>query len=49
MITAAAGAVGLATLDIAKNVYNAEVIGAVGGPDKCRFIENLGAKSVDYK
>lgn len=49
LITAAAGAVGLAALDIAKNVYNAEVIGAVGGPDKCKLIESLGAKAVDYK
>lgn len=49
LITAAAGAVGLATLDVAKNVYNAEIIGAVGGLEKCQLIESLGAKAVDYK
>ncbi|XP_002730540.2 quinone oxidoreductase-like protein 2 homolog [Saccoglossus kowalevskii] len=49
LVTAAAGAVGLAAVDIAKNVYNAKVIGAAGGPEKCALLKRKGADHViDY-
>ncbi|CAH1778203.1 unnamed protein product [Owenia fusiformis] len=50
LVTAAAGAVGLAAVDLAANVYNATVIGACGGPEKCELIKKFGAKyAIDYK
>ncbi|XP_078001315.1 quinone oxidoreductase-like protein 2 homolog isoform X2 [Glandiceps talaboti] len=49
LVTAAAGGVGLATVDIAKNVFNATVIGAAGGPEKCALVKRKGADHViDY-
>ncbi|XP_002730531.1 quinone oxidoreductase-like protein 2 [Saccoglossus kowalevskii] len=49
LVTAAAGALGLAAVDIAKNVYNAKVIGAAGGPEKCVLLKRKGADHViDY-
>lgn len=50
LVTAAAGAVGLAAVDLASHVLGAQVIGAAGGPEKCRLVEEHGAfASVDYK
>lgn len=50
LVTAAAGALGLAAVDLAANVYKASVIGACGGPDKCKLASKYGAKfTIDYK
>ncbi|XP_039270055.2 quinone oxidoreductase-like protein 2 homolog [Styela clava] len=49
LITAAAGAVGLAALDLAKNVYGAEVFCAAGGEEKCQFLRQKGSTAIDYK
>ncbi|XP_071960252.1 quinone oxidoreductase-like protein 2 homolog [Antedon mediterranea] len=50
LVTAAAGSVGLATMDLATNVFGAKVIGAAGGPDKCSLVMKRGAAhAVDYK
>ncbi|XP_039271567.2 quinone oxidoreductase-like protein 2 [Styela clava] len=48
LVTAAGGALGLAAIDLAKNVYGAEVIAAAGGTDKCNFLEQKGFKTIDY-
>lgn len=49
MVTAAAGALGLATVDLAANVIGAKVIGVCGGPDKCQLVRSYGAAEViDY-
>ncbi|XP_070559891.1 quinone oxidoreductase-like protein 2 homolog [Ptychodera flava] len=49
LVTAAAGGVGLATVDLAKHVFNATVIGAAGGPEKCALVKRRGADHViDY-
>ncbi|GFO44519.1 quinone oxidoreductase-like protein 2 [Plakobranchus ocellatus] len=45
LVTAAAGATGLAAVDIAKNLFNCEVIGVCGSIDKCQFLKRHG---VDY-
>lgn len=50
LVTAAAGAVGLAAVDLASHVLGAKVIGAAGGPEKCQLVEKKGAfASIDYK
>ncbi|XP_033105539.1 quinone oxidoreductase-like protein 2 homolog isoform X2 [Anneissia japonica] len=50
LVTAAAGAVGLATIDLATNVIGAKAVGAAGGPEKCSLVTKRGALcSVDYK
>lgn len=50
LITAAAGALGLAAVDLAANLYKATVIGACGGADKCQIVSKYGAKfTIDYK
>ncbi|XP_072050572.1 quinone oxidoreductase-like protein 2 homolog [Amphiura filiformis] len=49
LVTAAAGAVGLATVDLATNVIGAKVIGAAGGPEKCKVVADKGAiGTIDY-
>jgi NADPH-dependent curcumin reductase CurA len=48
-VSAAAGAVGSAVVQIAK-ARGMKVIGSAGGPDKCRWVEELGADAaIDYK
>jgi len=48
-ISAAAGAVGLAAIQIAKN-YGATVVGSAGGAEKCALAMKFGADAViDYK
>ncbi|GAA5877116.1 hypothetical protein JCM16303_006172 [Sporobolomyces ruberrimus] len=51
VISGAAGATGSAAVQIAKNIIGAKkVIGIAGGPEKCKWVESLGAdKCVDYK
>ncbi|XP_071817833.1 quinone oxidoreductase-like protein 2 homolog isoform X2 [Apostichopus japonicus] len=50
LVTAAAGAVGLAAVDLASHVLGAKVIGAAGGPEKCQLLEKRGAfATIDYK
>ncbi|BFZ10762.1 hypothetical protein BsWGS_13801 [Bradybaena similaris] len=49
LITAAAGATGLAAVDIAKNLFDCEVIAVCGGADKCAFLKERGAQhTIDY-
>lgn len=48
-ISAAAGAVGTAACQMAK-IHGCRVIGSAGGPDKKRFLEELGVDvAIDYK
>jgi NADPH-dependent curcumin reductase CurA len=48
-VSAAAGAVGSAVVQIAK-ALGMTVIGSAGGPDKCKWVRELGADAVvDYK
>ncbi len=48
-VSAAAGAVGSAVVQIAKN-KGMTVIGSAGGPDKCAWVKELGADAcIDYK
>lgn len=50
LVTAAAGGVGMAAVDIASNVLKAKVIGAAGGEAKTKLVLEQGAFSViDYK
>ncbi|GAA5958389.1 hypothetical protein JCM3765_007861 [Sporobolomyces pararoseus] len=51
VVSGAAGATGSAVVQIAKNIIGCKkVIGIAGGPDKCKWVEGLGAdKCVDYK
>lgn len=50
LVTAAAGGVGMATVDLAANVLNAKVIGAAGGEEKNMLVLKHGASNViDYK
>ena len=50
MVTAAAGGVGMATVDLAANVLGAKVIGAAGGEEKNKLVLHQGASNViDYK
>ena len=49
-MTAAAGAAGLAAVDIAKNVFDCQVIGAAGSDEKCDLIKSYGADmAINYK
>ncbi|KAK6176700.1 hypothetical protein SNE40_014950 [Patella caerulea] len=49
LITAAAGATGLAAVDIASHVFGAKVIGLCGGVEKCNLVKARGATHViDY-
>ncbi|KAH9487666.1 hypothetical protein Btru_070248 [Bulinus truncatus] len=49
LVTAAAGAAGLAAVDIAKNIFGCQVFAACGGEDKCHFLKSRGAdKTIDY-
>lgn len=49
LVTAAAGGVGLAAVDLAKNVFGCTVIGACGGPEKCELVKQRGAiECIDY-
>uniref|UniRef100_A0A0B6Z5Y9 Enoyl reductase (ER) domain-containing protein n=1 Tax=Arion vulgaris TaxID=1028688 RepID=A0A0B6Z5Y9_9EUPU len=49
LITAAAGATGLAAVDIARNLFDCEVIAVCGGVDKCNFLKERGANyTIDY-
>lgn len=43
LVTAAAGATGLAAVDIAANMFNAKVIAACGSDEKCLFTKSKGA------
>jgi NADPH-dependent curcumin reductase CurA len=48
-VSAAAGAVGMAVVQIAK-AKGMTVIGSAGGPEKCAFVRELGADAaIDYK
>lgn len=51
VISAASGATGSVCVQIAKNVVGCKrVIGISGGPEKCKFVESIGADvCVDYK
>lgn len=50
LVTAAAGATGLATFDIAKNMFDCEVIGVCGGQDKSQFLKRKGVDHIiDYR
>jgi len=51
VVSGAAGATGSAAVQLAKHHFKAKrVIGIAGGPDKCRWVETLGADAcVDYK
>lgn len=49
VVSGAAGGVGSMVVQMAK-IHNCEVIGIAGGPDKCRFIRDLGCDhAIDYK
>lgn len=49
LVTAAAGATGLAVIDVATNVLQAKVIAAAGSDDKCQLAMQRGAQSsVNY-
>nr|XP_026244289.1 quinone oxidoreductase-like protein 2 isoform X3 [Urocitellus parryii] len=49
LVTAAAGATGLAVIDVATNVLQAKVIAAAGSDDKCKLAVQRGAQgSVNY-
>ena len=50
LVTAAAGAVGLAAVDLASNVFKANVIGAAGSDVKCDFVKEKGAmEAINYQ
>jgi len=50
LVTAAAGAAGLAAVDVASNVMQAKVIGAAGSDDKCSLIKSYGAvDAINYR
>ncbi|BEI81021.1 hypothetical protein CcaverHIS002_0201810 [Cutaneotrichosporon cavernicola] len=51
LVSGAAGAVGSAAIQYAKHVVGAKrVVGIAGGPEKCRWVESIGADAcVDYK
>ena len=50
LVTAAAGGVGMATVDLAANVLKTKVIGAAGGEEKNKLVLEHGASNViDYK
>ena len=50
LVTAAAGAVGLAAVDIAKHIFNANVIGAAGSDEKCDLVKSKGAvEAINYE
>ncbi|VFV28977.1 quinone oxidoreductase-like protein [Lynx pardinus] len=46
LVTAAAGATGLAVIDVATNVLQAKVIAAAGSDEKCRLAMRKGAQSI---
>ncbi|XP_029790989.1 quinone oxidoreductase-like protein 2 isoform X3 [Suricata suricatta] len=46
LVTAAAGATGLAVIDVATNVLQAKVIAAAGSEEKCRLAMQRGAQSI---
>ncbi|XP_022364050.1 quinone oxidoreductase-like protein 2 isoform X2 [Enhydra lutris kenyoni] len=49
LVTAAAGATGLAVIDVATNVLQAQVIAATGSDEKCKLAMQKGAQStVNY-
>uniref|UniRef100_F6U1T6 Enoyl reductase (ER) domain-containing protein n=1 Tax=Monodelphis domestica TaxID=13616 RepID=F6U1T6_MONDO len=49
LVTAAAGATGLALIDVASNILQAKVIAAAGSDEKCKLALQRGAKSaVNY-
>uniref|UniRef100_A0ABK0LX42 Crystallin zeta like 2 n=1 Tax=Rattus norvegicus TaxID=10116 RepID=A0ABK0LX42_RAT len=49
LVTAAAGATGLAVIDVATNVFCAKVIAAAGSDEKCKLAMQRGAQSgVNY-
>lgn len=49
LVTAAAGATGLAVIDVATNVFHAKVIAAAGSDEKCKLAMQRGAQSsVNY-
>ncbi|XP_069497258.1 quinone oxidoreductase-like protein 2 [Ambystoma mexicanum] len=45
LVTAAAGATGLATVDLASNILQAKVIAAAGSDEKCQLALKMGAAS----
>ncbi|GAA5923138.1 MDR family NADP-dependent oxidoreductase [Sporobolomyces koalae] len=51
VVSGGAGATGSAVVQIAKNIIGAKkVIALAGGPEKCKWVESLGADAcVDYK
>ena len=50
VVTAAAGAVGLAAVDIASNVFKANVVGATGSDEKCSLVKLKGASNaINYE
>lgn len=51
LVSGAAGAVGSAAIQYAKHIVGAKrVVGIAGGPDKCKWVESIGADAcVDYK
>ncbi|XP_032948028.1 quinone oxidoreductase-like protein 2 [Rhinolophus ferrumequinum] len=50
LVTAAAGATGLAVIDVATNVLQAKVIAAAGSDEKCKLAMQRGAQSsVNYR
>ncbi|KAK7102136.1 quinone oxidoreductase-like protein 2 homolog [Littorina saxatilis] len=50
LVTAAAGATGLAAVDIAVNIFKAQVIGVCGGEEKCALLRRRGvAHTIDYR
>ena len=51
LVSGAAGAVGSALIQIAKNVVGCKrVVGIAGGKEKCDYVKSLGADAcVDYK
>jgi len=50
LVTASAGATGLAAVDLASNVFNCKVIGACGSDEKCEFVKSKGAHhAINYR
>lgn len=51
LVSAASGATGSTVVQIAKNVIGCKrVIGISGGPEKCKYVESIGADAcVDYR
>lgn len=48
-MTAAAGATGLAFVDLAANVFKCKVVAACSSREKCQVCVNMGAKhTIDY-